>query len=279
LQTEAVVAGSYHHQGIDAVAPGFVPVAIAADGVVEGIEKAADGRVLAVQFHPEREKGAVRTLFFQSFIADAASFHHVRTEEPAATGTPVAAEAPKVFFDAAAASNESRGTHPTQVMRQSVPPPPPPPSREKVMREGLGVLDNHGWELRDGDWRLVMADNLPRYGSKYFVIKKQKPSHRIEVPTKDAAEELLLSLLPWGRSHLSDYTRDTLDAVRTLRQAGAHFYRPRMFWGKAEPELEIQHVWLLNQHRLLMRLPGQSYNTEVRTLPTLTDAAHFATRR
>jgi putative glutamine amidotransferase len=43
---------TFHHQAVRDVAPGLVVTATSPDGVVEGLET-ADGRVLAVQCHPE----------------------------------------------------------------------------------------------------------------------------------------------------------------------------------------------------------------------------------
>ncbi|HEV8662897.1 MAG TPA: gamma-glutamyl-gamma-aminobutyrate hydrolase family protein [Candidatus Methylomirabilis sp.] len=45
---------STHHQVIREVAPGFRPAAIAADGVLEGMERVEEPLALAVQWHPER---------------------------------------------------------------------------------------------------------------------------------------------------------------------------------------------------------------------------------
>lgn len=43
---------SYHHQALNRVAKGFRVTAVAADGIIEGFER-ADGRVYGVQWHPE----------------------------------------------------------------------------------------------------------------------------------------------------------------------------------------------------------------------------------
>ncbi len=45
-------AASSHHQGIDALAEGLVPVAWTGDGLVEAVER-PEGWVVAVQWHPE----------------------------------------------------------------------------------------------------------------------------------------------------------------------------------------------------------------------------------
>lgn len=48
-----VSVNSYHHQAVDAVAPGFEIVARTEDGVVEAIERTDAAFCLGVQFHPE----------------------------------------------------------------------------------------------------------------------------------------------------------------------------------------------------------------------------------
>lgn len=69
-------ANSLHHQAVKDVAPGFIPVAWAPDGVIEGLERRDHPFALAVQFHPEElvpgHEPSERLL--RSF-ADAASRH------------------------------------------------------------------------------------------------------------------------------------------------------------------------------------------------------------
>jgi putative glutamine amidotransferase len=52
----------HHHQSVDLLAAGLVPVAWAGDGVVEAVELAGPDFVVGVQWHPE-EDGADRRLF------------------------------------------------------------------------------------------------------------------------------------------------------------------------------------------------------------------------
>lgn len=52
----------HHHQSVDMLGTGLVPVAWAGDGVVEGVELAGPDFVLGVQWHPE-EDGVDRRLF------------------------------------------------------------------------------------------------------------------------------------------------------------------------------------------------------------------------
>jgi putative glutamine amidotransferase len=48
-----VAVNSRHHQSVKAVAPGFVVTAVAADGVVEAIERPDAPFCIGVQWHPE----------------------------------------------------------------------------------------------------------------------------------------------------------------------------------------------------------------------------------
>ena len=57
---------SYHHQGIDRLAPAFLPMASAPDGIVEGIYMPEKPFVWAVQWHPEfsyRKDGNSKKIF------------------------------------------------------------------------------------------------------------------------------------------------------------------------------------------------------------------------
>lgn len=53
LHEKTIVANSYHHQGINKLAPGIIVNAYAPDGFIEGIEKPGGSFLLAVQWHPE----------------------------------------------------------------------------------------------------------------------------------------------------------------------------------------------------------------------------------
>ncbi len=52
VQLEVTEVNSLHHQAIEEVGAGLVVTAISADGVIEGLES-VDGRIVAVQCHPE----------------------------------------------------------------------------------------------------------------------------------------------------------------------------------------------------------------------------------
>lgn len=59
LYGEEFVSNSAHHQAIDRLGAGLVATCISEDGVIEGIVH-ENGRVLGVQFHPERMAFALR---------------------------------------------------------------------------------------------------------------------------------------------------------------------------------------------------------------------------
>ena len=69
LVGKSAEAPCYHHQAIDNVGAGLVVSAWDPDGVVEAVELAGDGFVLAVQWHPEKSLDDLR-LF--TAIVDAA---------------------------------------------------------------------------------------------------------------------------------------------------------------------------------------------------------------
>ena len=58
---------SYHLQAVEEVGAELRVNAISVDGVIEGIES-SDGRILGVQFHPERMKGTVWRRIFDHLI-------------------------------------------------------------------------------------------------------------------------------------------------------------------------------------------------------------------
>lgn len=64
LRRDRFEVATEHHQAVRGVAPGFRAAAFADDGIVEAIEESS-GRILAVQWHPERtpEQLATRRLF------------------------------------------------------------------------------------------------------------------------------------------------------------------------------------------------------------------------
>jgi putative glutamine amidotransferase len=63
---------SLHHQAVAACAPGLRPVAWAHDGTVEAVEQEGNGRLVAVQWHPElmaehpEQQGLFRRLVAQA---------------------------------------------------------------------------------------------------------------------------------------------------------------------------------------------------------------------
>jgi putative glutamine amidotransferase len=75
LGTRRALVATEHHQAIRDLAPGFVPAAIARDGVIEAIEHPDAPEMLAVQWHPERraQSRASRALF-QAFVRQCRRF-------------------------------------------------------------------------------------------------------------------------------------------------------------------------------------------------------------
>jgi putative glutamine amidotransferase len=53
LGVESLAVNSMHHQGIDRLAPGLVPVATSPDGLIEGVETTNGHFMIGVQWHPE----------------------------------------------------------------------------------------------------------------------------------------------------------------------------------------------------------------------------------
>ena len=60
--SDCLSTNSHHIQAIAELGDGFHATAWTDDGVIEGLES-TDGRVIGVQFHPERMDGAARRLF------------------------------------------------------------------------------------------------------------------------------------------------------------------------------------------------------------------------
>lgn len=75
---ESVKVNSWHHQGIDKLAPGLTPLAWAADGLVEAYESTASiAPIFAVQWHPELLLDKESTAMLSYFIN-----HAVRKNVP-----------------------------------------------------------------------------------------------------------------------------------------------------------------------------------------------------
>ena len=87
LGTVSLMTNSFHHQAVRAMAPGFVPVAWAKDGVIEGMENPDRSFAVAVQWHPEamvRDDVHARNLF-TAFVAAARRFSHQNAQKPEST--------------------------------------------------------------------------------------------------------------------------------------------------------------------------------------------------
>ena len=72
---ESILTNSFHHQAVDAVAPGFLLNARAKDGVIEGIEHPEHPYCIGVQWHPEGlQNDAPSDNLFKSFIEAAIQY-------------------------------------------------------------------------------------------------------------------------------------------------------------------------------------------------------------
>jgi putative glutamine amidotransferase len=68
-----------HHQAVRDLAPGFIPCAVADDGIIEAIENPDMPHVMGVQWHPERRRTSQLTRrIFLSLVALAREFHERR---------------------------------------------------------------------------------------------------------------------------------------------------------------------------------------------------------
>ncbi len=70
--TETLEVNSAHHQAVKAVGPGVAVNALAPDGVIEGIEAAAQRFCLGVQWHPEYAVSSGDESIFRAFVEAAA---------------------------------------------------------------------------------------------------------------------------------------------------------------------------------------------------------------
>jgi len=72
LKKTSCEVNSFHHQAVETVGQGLRVCAVSEDGVVEGLET-PDGRIVCVQWHPEREegKGVTKSALFGWLITTA----------------------------------------------------------------------------------------------------------------------------------------------------------------------------------------------------------------
>lgn len=73
---DIVTINSFHHQAVDKIADGFIPVAISeTDGIIEAIEN-ADKHIICVQWHPEVEINNEYDKLFGGFFEICAILAH-----------------------------------------------------------------------------------------------------------------------------------------------------------------------------------------------------------
>src|SRR5262249_20889240 len=85
----ALRVNSMHHQAVRAIGRGLTPSAIAADGLIEGLESDDGGYVVAVQWHPESltDSQASARRLFEDFVEEAAK-HAAHPPGPVRRGSP-----------------------------------------------------------------------------------------------------------------------------------------------------------------------------------------------
>jgi len=77
LGGQSIAVNSMHHQAIATVAPDLTSVAVAPDGIVEGVERKGARFFIGVQWHPEElypTSDAMKHLF-EGFVSEAAKSH------------------------------------------------------------------------------------------------------------------------------------------------------------------------------------------------------------
>lgn len=70
MRTEQIKGNSFHHQAIKALGKGLEIMAIAEDGIIEGVYSSGKQYVRAYQWHPERlfDTDAQSRMIFEDFI-------------------------------------------------------------------------------------------------------------------------------------------------------------------------------------------------------------------
>ena len=79
LRVSHASVSTEHHQAVAAIAPGFIPAAVAEDGVIEALEHPGSSELLAVQWHPERKPESLITRrLFDAFVRACARYRDER---------------------------------------------------------------------------------------------------------------------------------------------------------------------------------------------------------
>lgn len=83
MNVESCMVNSYHHQAVDKLAPVFVPMAKAKDGIIEAYtwkEPAGKSFLIAVQWHPERiiRENNLSKRLAELFLSEVLEFQEVR---------------------------------------------------------------------------------------------------------------------------------------------------------------------------------------------------------
>ncbi len=90
MEEEVINVNSSHHQGVKILGEGLITSAVAADGVIEGIEGNGDQFIMGVQFHPEilRNEKSEFNAIFEAFMVEAFAMEQLEKEPTKNIGLP-----------------------------------------------------------------------------------------------------------------------------------------------------------------------------------------------
>lgn len=97
---DSLLVNSYHHQGVERLAPGAQVMALSADSVVEAISFYPENPVFGVQWHPEAFAGKSEAMnrILDFFVAEASTYRHARgLHESAILSVDTHTDAPLAF--------------------------------------------------------------------------------------------------------------------------------------------------------------------------------------
>src|SRR5262249_53756466 len=140
IDTEMMYVKTLNHQALASLGAGLMPVAMAADNVIEAIEKPGN-RVLGVQYRPELggADSRVRRTFFKSLVDEAKKHRDGEDVPPPVTTT--------IFR-----------SNPVYTKPAAPPPPPKPLTKEEAHTkrlEGLKTLNEAGYDMVRGTGGVV----------------------------------------------------------------------------------------------------------------------------
>ncbi|HEY4001702.1 MAG TPA: gamma-glutamyl-gamma-aminobutyrate hydrolase family protein [Candidatus Xenobia bacterium] len=261
--TDAFMANSYHHQAVGQVGEGLQVSARSADGTIEGIEN-QDGSIIGVQFHPERDRGDLKTSFFTDFVTRA---NHWRQQHD-----PLSADELASLMKKAEMSRQTINANGGEGRRQAI-------------FAGLANLDNSGWEVAyrtpNYDWKVANERNFDEVGGKCEVRGRRTHKVAMASETERGRDEMLLSLTDQGIQHLPQDVQDVLLAINTATdlykgqgRKCADLFKAN--WERIANPIEV--VWALRQGEVTFTPPDMA-DTKVRSPRELAEVVQRAKAR